>query len=106
SYDDGERPFLLHHTMAKPWLQATPWNAYARLLPRLLLAPDVALRLRPDQVPLRLRQGPLAAADRRRADVQARVRRGARRQLHRFGIRTRLAAVRPARSVTGRRSRG
>ena len=34
---------------------------------RLLLAPDVAIRLDPDRLPLRLREGPAAALDRRRA---------------------------------------
>lgn len=89
---DGTDPYLLHHTMAKPWLKPTPVNAYSRLLPRLLFAPDVALRLRPEQVPLRLRPGGLAHVDRARADLEARIRIRARRLLGKAGIRTRLAA--------------
>jgi hypothetical protein len=93
-YPDGERPFVLHHTHGKPWLQATRHNVYSALLPRLLLAPDVAVRLRPDQVPLRLRESLAARADRRRADLQALVKTETRRRLGTFGIRTRLAARR------------
>jgi hypothetical protein len=91
SYPDGVRPFLLHHILAKPWLKATRINAYSLLLPRLLLGPDVALRLNPEEVPLRLREGWLAHADRHRANVQAFVYAEARRQLGRFGVRTRIA---------------
>jgi len=90
NYADGERPFLLHHTLAKPWLKATKSNIYSRLLPRVLLAPDVALRLERKQLPLRLREGALAAVDRRRGTLQAVLLTQARRQLGRFGVRTRL----------------
>jgi hypothetical protein len=93
-YDDGVRPFLLHHILAKPWLAATPTTIYSRLLTRLLLGADVRIRLEPKELPLRLREGRLAAADRTRAHVQAIVRSEARRQLGRFGIRTRLRAWR------------
>lgn len=93
-YLDGERPFFLHHTLGKPWLTATRTNVYSRLLPRLLLAPDVALRLRPEQVPLRLREGWLSSADRGRANVQALVHAKVRIQIGKLGIRTRLAARR------------
>ncbi|MEU6354137.1 hypothetical protein ABZ896_33225 [Streptomyces sp. NPDC047072] len=92
-YGDGSEPFLLHHVLAKPWLKATRDSVYSTLLSRLLLAPDVTLRLDPRQVPLRLRQGWAAAADRRRADMTAYVRDNGRRQLGRFGIRTRLARL-------------
>lgn len=93
-YDDGARPFLLHHILAKPWLAATRKTIYSRLLTRLLLSDDVTVRLEPEELPLRLREGPLAAVDRTRAHVQAVVRSEGRRQLGRFGIRTRLAARR------------
>jgi hypothetical protein len=96
-FRDGEQPFLLHHIIAKPWLRATRSNIYSFLLPRLLLAPDVALRLKPEQVPLRLREGRRAAADRRRAHMQAFVYEEGRRQLGRFGVRTRIAAWRDKR---------
>jgi hypothetical protein len=100
AYPDGARPFLLHHILAKPWLKATPTNVYSLLLPRLLLAPDVALRLRPAQLPLRLREGWLARADRRRANAQTFLYFHARAQLSRFGIRTRIRT-----SVAARRQR-
>jgi hypothetical protein len=98
SYRDGTRPFLLHHTLAKPWLKATRTNAYSLLLPRLLLAPDVALRLEPVDLPLRLRDGRLAAVDRSRANLQAFLVFHTRRQLGRFGIRTRFSDWRERRA--------
>jgi hypothetical protein len=55
----------------------------------------------PAELPLRLRKGRLAGADRRRAHAQAVVRMQARRQLGRFGIRTRLAARRHRRHAGG-----
>jgi hypothetical protein len=96
-YADGVEPFLLHHILAKPWLKATRTTVYSLLLPRLLLAPDVVLRLEPRQLPLRLRQGRLAAADRSRANLQALIYAHSRRQLGRFGIRTRIADLRQKR---------
>lgn len=53
---------LMHHTGSpKPW-QPEAWmrvqrNAYVRLLPRLLFASDVAVRLEPEAVPPWLRPG-------------------------------------------------
>jgi hypothetical protein len=64
-------PFLLHHIDRKPWLESTRTNAYSRMLPRLLLGPNVTLRLQPDEVPLRLREGRLAAVERARAEAAA-----------------------------------
>jgi hypothetical protein len=93
-YVDGAQPFVLHHTLGKPWLTSTRATIYSTLLTRLLLEPDVALRLTPDELPLRLRRGRLAAVDRMRADRQARLHAAMRRQLGRFGLRTRLAAWR------------
>jgi hypothetical protein len=90
-YEDGTEPFLLHHVLAKPWLKATRDTIYATLMTRLLLAPDVALRLDPETLPLRLREGPAATFDRHRADAMAFVHDHGRHQLGRFGIRTRLA---------------
>jgi hypothetical protein len=52
---DGQRPYLLHHWKEKPWLKATPPNAYSRLLPRLLVEADLPIRLESDQLPIRLR---------------------------------------------------
>ncbi len=100
-FADGAEPFLLHHTMGKPWLEATAANVYSRLVSRLLLGPDVAVRLESHELPLRLRGGPIGRADRRRAAAQAAIAREARRQLGRFGIRSRLAAWRRKRDATG-----
>jgi hypothetical protein len=58
----GHATMLLHQADSpKPW-QSRGWtrvrrNAYTRLLPRLLLEPDVALRLAPADLPLWLRPG-------------------------------------------------
>ena len=98
----GEPCEILHHTgNPKPW-QPQAWmrvrrNAYVRLLPRLLLAPDVALRLRPDELPVWLHDDPQGRATLRSLDAvngsaRAVVRRtppGAYRQLRR--LRARLA---------------
>jgi hypothetical protein len=51
---------------------------YSRLLARLLLGPDVAIRVPESSVPLRMRDGGLDRLDRRRVDAQDRVRRYAR----------------------------
>jgi hypothetical protein len=99
-YPDGARPFLLHHTLGKPWLQATRRTIYSDLLSRLLLASDLPVRLHPGQLPLRLRDGRLAAVDHRRAHVQAVVTAETRRRLGTFGIRTRLAAAASRRRQT------
>jgi hypothetical protein len=93
-YADNSQPFLLHHIMAKPWLNATRTTIYSLLLSRLLLAPDVPLQLEPRQLPLRLREGWLSAVDRHRADLQASIYAHSMKQLARFGIRTRLRAWR------------
>jgi hypothetical protein len=96
-YPDGTQPFLLHHILDKPWLKPTRANAYSRLLPRLLLAPDVSLRLEPELLPVRLREGWLAAGSRVRANAQATVFSETRRQVGRLEIRTRLRARRARR---------
>lgn len=98
-YADGERPYFLHHTMAKPWLTATPASVYSTLLTRLLLAEDVTVRLDPRDVPTRLRQGRRAAIAMRGSDLKARLHAQARSQLGRFGIRTRMAARRRRKAV-------
>jgi hypothetical protein len=93
-YPDGTRPFFLHHTMQKPWLGACRSSVYSTLLSRLLVGDGLALPLDPASIPLRLREGRLAAADRFRADRQRLLRDELRRRLGVFGVRTRLAARR------------
>jgi len=92
-------PYLLHHVLRKPWLAATKSNVYSRLLTRVLLEPDVELRLDPEDLPLRLRRGWLASADRVRASVQASVRPYVR---GRIGVRRRLAARRRSHELRAR----
>ncbi len=89
-YDGGERPYLLHHVMNKPWLSWTPANAYSRLMSRLLLDPDVPVRVPAHELPLRLRSGRIAMVARLASTATALTRMQARQQLGRFGIRTRL----------------
>jgi hypothetical protein len=89
-YGDGTRPYVLHHVLAKPWLKSTRTNAYSQLLPRLLLADDVEIRIDPGLLPLRLRTGRAAEGARLWATVDAGLRASTRQQIGRFGIRTRL----------------
>ena len=65
-YGDGAEPFLLHHASRKPWLVRMRANVYSRLLTRLLLGDDVALRLDPERAAA-------AASRRRRGDGAARL---------------------------------
>lgn len=69
AYRDGERPFVLHHFGRKPWLEPIYHGLYSRLMARLLLGDDVALRAPEDLVPLRMRSGLRARVARARADV-------------------------------------
>jgi hypothetical protein len=93
-YDDGVMPYLLHHTMNKPWLRATRATVYSRLLTRLLLGDDVTIRLSPGELPARLREGIRAELAQRRDTAVVAGRTAMRRQLGRFGIRTRIADAR------------
>jgi hypothetical protein len=65
----GERPYLLHHIGPKPWRGQHPANAYTKLLPRLLFADDVAVRLDPSELPAGLRPGARGAVERLRLQV-------------------------------------
>jgi hypothetical protein len=74
-YPDGVAPYLLHHTIAKPWLEATVhWPLYSRLLRRTLNGDDVAIKIPPGKLPLRMRTGPLAYAQRKWDIVGTRLR--------------------------------
>ena len=91
AYPDGLRPFALHHIQTKPWLTDVVPTVYSQLLPRLLLAEDVAIRLRPEMLPLRLRTGFAAEVARRHSATVARLRRAR----GTIGVRRRLEALRP-----------
>lgn len=67
---DGSRPFMLHHFAAKPWLVPMRRSVFTRLLTRLLLAPDVAVRLDPQDLPLWLRRGAAAEFERLSLDLR------------------------------------
>jgi hypothetical protein len=69
AHRDGTEPYVLHNFYRKPWLARTRSNPYSRLLTRLLLRPDVSVRLDRHLLPLRLRTGPLAACARLTVDL-------------------------------------
>ena len=68
-YADGEAPYVLHHFHRKPWLEPVYHGLWSRLFARLLLGPDLAVRVDPEKVPLRMRSGPRARLARARVDV-------------------------------------
>jgi hypothetical protein len=74
AYQDGVEPYLVHHILYKPWLDAIYYTAYARLLTRLLFSPDVALRLDRRDVPLRLGTGLRARIVRKATNARDRIR--------------------------------
>jgi hypothetical protein len=57
SYEDGLEPYAVHHLASKPWLETTPYGVYTQLFLRVLLGRDVAIRLRPRDLPPHLRIG-------------------------------------------------
>jgi hypothetical protein len=69
SYRDATEPFVVHHFVRKPWLEPTHGSVYSRLLTRTLLASDVAIPVRPEEVPLRLREGARALVARTAASA-------------------------------------
>ncbi|MBA2296488.1 MAG: hypothetical protein H0W14_00435, partial [Actinobacteria bacterium] len=75
AYADGHSPYAVHHFGAKPWLEATHDGVYSQLLRRLLQGPDVAIGVPAAELPLRLRGGPIASAERKRINLGQRLRR-------------------------------
>jgi hypothetical protein len=74
AFDDGVEPYLVHHHVVKPWLEPTHHGVYSRLLRRLLLGDDVAIKVPEGHIPSHLRAGPLAWAERAGANARARFR--------------------------------
>jgi hypothetical protein len=74
AYDDGTEPYVVHHFIVKPWLEPTHHGVYSQLLRRLLASGDVAIRVPDEEIPLRLRRGPLAYAERKRVNARERIR--------------------------------
>jgi hypothetical protein len=72
AYEDGAEPWLVHHHVVKPWLEPTHHGIYSRLLRRLLIGSDLAIRIPDSEVPPHLRSGLRAWA--RRTGVNARQR--------------------------------
>ena len=64
AYRDGTEPYAVHQYVRKPWLESTYHGVYSRLLRRLLIAEDVAVRVPEHEVPARLRGGGRARAER------------------------------------------
>jgi hypothetical protein len=72
---DGTEPYLVHQSLPwKPWLESIYDGVYSRLLARLLSGPDLAIRVPPATIPLALRSGPLAFAERQRVKLREQVR--------------------------------
>ncbi len=63
-HPDGVEPFVLHQFVRKPWLEPMYHGIYSRLMARLLLGGDVAIKLSPQSVPRRMRNGARAGAER------------------------------------------
>jgi hypothetical protein len=77
AYEDGLAPYMVHHHTSKPWLEPTHEGVYTRLLRRLLLGDDVAVRVPEDEIPRWLRSGPRAWAERKLTNLRARRREAA-----------------------------
>jgi hypothetical protein len=78
AYRDGLEPYAIHHLTVKPWLEETPHGVYTRLLLRLLLRRDVAVRMRPRDLPHHLRMGPAGYASRKLETAMTRLSRRSR----------------------------
>jgi hypothetical protein len=57
AYRDGTEPYAVHHFATKPWLEPTHHGVYSRLLRRLLTGADLAVPIREEELPMRLRSG-------------------------------------------------
>jgi hypothetical protein len=64
AYADGAEPYALHQFVRKPWLEPMYHGIYSRLLARLLLGPGIAIKVPEERVPLRMRDGARARAER------------------------------------------
>lgn len=69
AYADGTEPFVVHQYIRKPWLERMYHGVYSRLLARLLLEEDATVKVPESEIPMRLRRGPLAHAERWRVNV-------------------------------------
>ena len=70
-YDDGTEPYVVHQLLPqKPWLEPIYDGVYSRLLRRSLAGSDVAIRVPRREIPIRLRTGVLAYAERQRVKAR------------------------------------
>ena len=69
AHRDGTEPYVLHQFGRKPWLEPTYHGIYPRLLARALLGPGIAIEVPEEMVPVRMRSGPRALAERAAANV-------------------------------------
>ena len=69
AYRDGAEPYAVHQYVRKPWLERTYHGIYSRLLARLLLGADLQIRVPEAEVPLRMRTGLRARAERTRVNA-------------------------------------
>jgi hypothetical protein len=74
AYADGVEPYVMHHHTAKPWLVRTYDGPYSRLLRELLARPGAGVRVPRRQIPLRMRRGWVASAERKRINAGQRLR--------------------------------
>jgi hypothetical protein len=70
AFPDGIEPYVLHQFVRKPWLEPMYHGIYSRLLARLLLGDDLAIRVPETEVPLRMRGGLRARAERAVVNVR------------------------------------
>jgi hypothetical protein len=74
AHDDGVEPYVLHHLGSrKPWLDPMRHDIYSALLARLLVSEDVTVKVPRSDIPLRMRKGLLARAERTRVDARDRL---------------------------------
>jgi hypothetical protein len=74
AYEDGVEPFVVHHFVLKPWLDRVHHGVYSQLLRRLLVGPDLAVRVAESEIPLRMRTGAAAYLERKRVNLRQRLR--------------------------------
>jgi hypothetical protein len=70
AYADGAEPYALHHILKKPWLASIEANLYSELFTRAVTASDAPIHLGTRELPLRLTDSRLAAADRWRVALK------------------------------------
>ena len=74
AYDDGTEPYLVHHWLAKPWLEPTHHGVYSQLLRRLLVGDDVAIKVPERRDPAAISQRDAGFAERKRINARERFR--------------------------------